>query len=105
VRAVGLTVLALVFWTAVVLAQRPWQGLARRLASDGTPQPLPPTGADNDLAHEFHADDSFPFASPELESYLDALTFGTQRACQGMITPQERELARREPMKKPRSRK
>lgn len=39
-RALAVAALAIGFWTAVVLVQRPWRALARRLA--GVPPPAPP---------------------------------------------------------------
>jgi len=47
-RAVGTALLAIVFWTGVVLVQRPWHALARKLA--GVPPAAPPLQAGADIA-------------------------------------------------------
>ena len=57
-RAASLAVLAVLFWTGVVLVQRPWQTLARKVARPMppfVPQPRPPDPEGEELERRLKA--------------------------------------------------
>jgi len=103
-RTVVLAALAIIFWTTVAIVQRPWQTLARRLASGAPAGPMPtprsrtPPGDADDAELALAEDGS-------LVSRMAAIKNGLRSEIRGRRSGHDRDLIRRELAKKRDARK